>query len=414
MTNEVSPITQAIDVKLIVVPEEMKRSIDWKTEKNTVFLDSFHRRQINPINVRRMTIKKEDGTIEATDKFELVCGLKRLGAAKKLGHKTIDCKIENWTDAELGYLRMVENVHRTQLTPAREALANQKLLAAFAVMFGKDPQKADNNMEVREKQSRVGGKFGPVAQHEKAAESTEEVETEASPSSAESALDGGEAKSQPEATSKKSREKAFTQVLSDVTGKSMRASQIAKVIAEKICAAELEILERANVTSEQLYRIARVEPADERSAVVAMIAFGKAFDDAIKEVKENPEVGEVRKEYLSEVALTDAQWIEHYCGKFRSNLQNPLTFDQDATVYRNTRSARAMFRKQAEDVVLELRMRKYTPATDILHKAMHMEHPGSWLACPDCMGKNLDKPDCRGCLGYGYRVQYHPAKMVRR
>ena len=74
--------------------------------------------------------------------------------------------------------------------------------------------------------------------------------------------------------------KAFTTILSEATGKSTRQSQIDKVIAEAIPPEDLEVLERASITKEKLYQIAKIEPAEERSAIqqtLALIYAGGPF-----------------------------------------------------------------------------------------------------------------------------------------
>ena len=113
------PLTQ------IDVPEG-RPNFNPKTQENSVFIQwagrSTHetREFINPCNVRKVG-----------ERYQLVCGWRRYHVAKYMGWKTITCKIEKWTDRQVEFLGLVENLHRHKMKPAEEALANQKLLKAF-------------------------------------------------------------------------------------------------------------------------------------------------------------------------------------------------------------------------------------------------------------------------------------------
>lgn len=126
-----------INPKDVWVPDTIKKTIDWKTEKNMVFEDSIRRKQINPINVRPLS--SEQLQAQPKHKYELVCGFRRLSAIKHLGFDKITAKIEPWSDKEIGFIRCAENVHRVQLTAPQEAKANQELMRQFKSPSGRTP-----------------------------------------------------------------------------------------------------------------------------------------------------------------------------------------------------------------------------------------------------------------------------------
>jgi hypothetical protein len=391
---------EAIDLGLIFIPEGIKKNINFKTEKNVVLMDSFHRRQVNPINVR--PIETEKGK-----RYELVCGQRRYGAAKRLGHKKILCKIEPWTDKEIEYFRMVENVHRTQLTPSQEAKANQMLLKAFGEMFGEDPGRAAGGIARARDAVRDGGKFEQAASNEGLPESPTFP-----PPATEIMTVAGEVANV--ASIEEVQVKAFSTLLSEATGKSKRMSTDDALIAKKIKPDELEQLEAVDLTRDTLLKIAKIKDENDRSRVVCLVAFGDSFDDAVKQVKEKPDEVPPQTVHKAEHNMTDAEWLSFHCDEFRSNLQNPHMFDQDAILYRVDKTARTAHRTKSQDAILEVRLRRWTPLSDLLSRSLFVKHPSEWQLCPECMGRNDDKSDCKMCVGCGYKVQYEVAKRVAK
>ena len=94
-----------IETKLIHVPKERQKQFDKDNAENRQFVHSLDlaKQLINPLNVR---------PIAGDDKgrFELVCGRRRLWAVKQLGWDQRSCKVESWTDQQIGWIRSCENV----------------------------------------------------------------------------------------------------------------------------------------------------------------------------------------------------------------------------------------------------------------------------------------------------------------
>lgn len=101
---------------------------------------------IQPIIVRR----KED-------RFELICGGRRLRAAKKAGLQTVPAVVKTVSDSEVLELAIIENVQREDLNPIEEANAYRRLMKVFnytqnevAAKVGKDRSTVANTLRLLE------------------------------------------------------------------------------------------------------------------------------------------------------------------------------------------------------------------------------------------------------------------------
>src|SRR5262249_7256798 len=111
-----------IPLKQIFIPENRRRTFDKNNPRLMHFVHYLGKTgMINAINVRKVK----------DDQYELLIGRRRFWAAKQLGWPTIPCVIEKWTDAEIEWVRLCENLHRSHMSKTEEIRANQKLLAEF-------------------------------------------------------------------------------------------------------------------------------------------------------------------------------------------------------------------------------------------------------------------------------------------
>ena len=79
IATEAPSLTVDLEVKLIRVPEDRRKSFDKVDEKNQLFVDSIRRVGVlQPIDVRKID-----------DHYQLVFGRRRLWAVKQLGLPTI-------------------------------------------------------------------------------------------------------------------------------------------------------------------------------------------------------------------------------------------------------------------------------------------------------------------------------------
>src|ERR1700676_849676 len=82
---------------------------------------------IQPPTVRRL----------GAESFDLVCGLQRIEAARRMGLTSILCRIVEITDVEAEMWEIDENLIRAGLSPALEAIYVEKRLRIHEQQFGK-------------------------------------------------------------------------------------------------------------------------------------------------------------------------------------------------------------------------------------------------------------------------------------
>jgi hypothetical protein len=71
------------------------------------------------------------------ENVELVCGLQRIEAARRMGLTSILCRVVELTDSEAELWEIDENLIRAALSPAQEAIYVDKKLGIHEQMFGK-------------------------------------------------------------------------------------------------------------------------------------------------------------------------------------------------------------------------------------------------------------------------------------
>lgn len=112
-----SPVLKEIDITKIVVSKTNPRQF-FNNDTIKELADSISKNGIlQPILVR-----------PKGQKFELVCGERRLRASKKLKLKTIPSQIKSLTDEECLEAQIIENLEREDVHPLHEAISFKKLL----------------------------------------------------------------------------------------------------------------------------------------------------------------------------------------------------------------------------------------------------------------------------------------------
>lgn len=200
---------------------------------------------------------------------------------------------------------------------------------------------------------------------------------------------------------------SFATMLATETGISERAARDKIKIIGNINPDEMDLLELNNPTQADLLKIANVADLTQRRQVMALYNAGQGLDEAIADVVAAPKVTEEIKAKVKQAELTDDIWLETYCKKFRSLLQNTESYDIDALAFRHTSSDRGVYRGKIKNVISESRHKKWTPAVAKMAAAAFMEHPNDWYLCHGCTGKNKANPNCAECHGCGYRVLYN-------
>jgi ParB family chromosome partitioning protein len=117
---------------------------------------------VQPLVVRR---KKE--------RFELICGGRRLKAAKRAGLSEVPAVVKEASDSEVLELAIIENVQRENLNPMEEATSYRKLMKTFnytqaevAAKVGKDRSTVANLLRLLELPEKIrsyikSGKISP-------------------------------------------------------------------------------------------------------------------------------------------------------------------------------------------------------------------------------------------------------------
>jgi ParB family chromosome partitioning protein len=117
---------------------------------------------VQPIVVRRRN-----------NRFELICGGRRLRAARKAGLQAVPAVVKTASDSEVLELAIIENVQREDLNPIEEANAYRKLMKAFnytqnevAAKVGKDRSTVANTLRLLELPEKIrsyikSGKLSP-------------------------------------------------------------------------------------------------------------------------------------------------------------------------------------------------------------------------------------------------------------
>jgi hypothetical protein len=376
-----------VPIELISIPEKRKKSFLKKTKADKDLLQSLKmcKQLINPINVRK---------IPDSDRYELVIGRRRFWAAQTLAWQTVPCKVETWADEQLDFLRTVENVHRTQMTPIQTVRAHQQLMVEWNRRFGQDPGKKVSGKAGSKKVGRGGGgKFTPQT----TTNGSPQPLTATLPLAVDEALEAPDA--EPPVRS-------FSAMLQEATGKSERLARDNMLIAKNINPDDLMALESCDVTRADLLKIAKIDDPSGRKLVMSEIAGGRSLEDAIKSVASTPDIVARDKEMTKEAALSDEDWLTVYkCREFAQGLQDPTKYFRDALLYRFTRDHRSVLRGKCRKRVIEDKLKGWTRVVSWMGRVMFMEHPKDWMYCPNCDGKNVDLPECIECQGSGYNVR---------
>ncbi len=381
-------------VDKIRVPEKRMRRIDWSKGAAKEIIESMERmgRLIDPIAVRH---GGDDGV------HELVIGVTRFLAAKKLGWEKIECKVVKWSADEIEWHAIVENMARKQMDDKERVKLTTILLNLYGRIFGKDPgRKASGAAAVASVDRSKGGKFKSKAPADDDVSPCPET---GEPLNRTVRFNGDDEESlEPD----KEPVKSFTTMVSEQTGVSVDTARDDAKIARTFNPDDQDLFATLNVTRADMLKICDVPDKVAQRQVMSLCAAGRSVDEAIKTVLANPENVAKQKAQIKQAELTDEVWLETYCDKFRPGLQDKTAFDIDALAWRHTSSDRGVFRGKIKEIISKARGKRWTPAVHRMAMAAFMMPPDEWVHCRGCYGKNVDNPDCELCRGAGYAVEY--------
>jgi hypothetical protein len=388
--------TKVVDlpVKQIFIRSDRKKTITIKDEKiqlmvNDVELSGF----LEPIGVRP----------SLDNKYELLYGRKRLWIAKHLGYDTIPAVIkENVADEQVDFITFSENVHRAQLTPAQWISQVQNLARAREKRGIIVNGQSDAGIARAENAVREGGRFAKGKKETDKKDALPKDPSLPPPASGFTPQAGGE-------PSCPGNEKpvSFAKEIAKKSGRDIRTAERDIKLANTLTAEQLKDLDETNITRDDLVKIGDIENEFQRNAVIKSYVCCEgtmSVDELIGDIVGSSEVIKLEAA-VEENAMPDAQWLEVYCGKVRSQIQDTRIYDIDALLYRESRSARAKFAQGIKAKALKARSKGYPPFSSQLLKVLFVDHPGAWYVCCECTGDNVDHPKCSFCHGKGYTVR---------
>jgi hypothetical protein len=391
--TETPSLTIELEVKLIRVPEDRRKSFDKKDEKNQIFVDSIRRVGVlQPIDVRKVD-----------DRYELVFGRRRLWAVKYLGRETIPCKISSWTDNQVARVGVAENNLRGHLTPTQYARQMQLLFREFERCFGPDPGKAAGGIA----QARSAQRNPETKRFTQAAGVGPKSLGLAEEPAVTAAVNGG-AEDDQGPTDPTPR--GYSALLAEATGKHQSKTSEDTKIATSLTPDQLVALDECGriKSKEDLLRLARIADEPLRDRCVKLVCSGSSVQDAIARVEQV--AGQPGNERLAkEVAddeMSDEAWLAVHCAKLRSMLQDPSALERAALLYRHDRERRQAYRARSKDLVFKTRAEGWDPFSNLLAKVIWVEPPDSWYPCHECHGRNMDSRDCVACRGCGFEVRF--------
>ncbi len=123
--------TTDLPVNLIYIPDGHKMRFDPRDDFNRQFVDNIDR-----VGLLHHIIVRSVG-----DKYELVCGRRRLWAVKQLKHEMIWARIVELLPDEVQYFMISENLYRRNYTKTQRLKLVVELRKVYDEIFGKDPMR---------------------------------------------------------------------------------------------------------------------------------------------------------------------------------------------------------------------------------------------------------------------------------
>ena len=389
-----------LPIESIFVGEKRKKRFDPKDEKNEKFKNNIDRAgMINPIAARPVG-----------EKYELVCGRRRLWAAKQLRWKFVPAIINDWADDELLFLSAAENALRGHLTPAQQIQVMQQLMIEYEKIWGKDPGRRIGGRARAATAYRdpVTKKFvaNPVVLSERGPIDGDNFTQE--PAKPNLGLAGSDTNGEPAEQSITNRVHAD---FGESVTRSKREAKIAKALTQDQLVA-LDTCEK--VTKKVLEKLANIKDPDKRKVAFNIMCTGADPASAIEQATSDiPETQEIL-ERLREAQMPDEEWIESFCQKKREEFQDPKHFDRSAILYRRTRDDRAALRAKCGKEVWEAHQERPTGFTWVFVRLLFVDHPRGWEICMKCLGLNVKSPHCSECYGTGFKVKWEWPVKPRR
>ena len=383
-----------IDIKQIDPPVGGKfKQYDPDQIDHGIFFDGVQREGIlNPISVR----PTGDG------RYELVCGQKRLWAARRMKWAKIQAVVGEWTPEETQFVRIIENLHRKQMSKAEKAKAVKDLIAEFAKLYGQDPGNALGGKARSEKAERRGqsGEF----------QKTPDPSASTQVPALAAAANAGAPITPDQATAE--QPKTYRQRVAEVSGQSERVSRNDVTIAEAFNNEQLEMLGMRNIGERDLLKMARIVDAEQRNRVVNLVCSNVAVDEAIKREKAIPKLKRTdAPKPPKDADLSDMDWARLYCSTLLKEVAEPDRLLNAISLYRKVVPALTDLKKAIGGKVQQTRTLGYDPLSYLLGRTISVSHPSQWYLCGLCKGANGGHKQCLDCKGTGFRLRHDQGQL---
>jgi ParB-like nuclease domain len=274
------PVTTLhISIEKIVIPEDKALNFDLRDERNVRFIENLDKvGLLEPICVRPLG-----------DEFELVYGRRRLWGAKALKWKFIEAIVAEYSDDEIKFVTIVENVDRTQLTAVQELELLKSLNEVHERLFGPNPGRRTSGRARAAKALRdpvtkqfvVGPKLSPQPTqvidpdnpHGDFASSPVPVADAVSgPFNVSGAAEVSDGETQ-----------SYSRLAAGPLAKSERQTRHDAALAKAFTQSQLRALGKCKQISKRaLGKLAKIKNAERRAQAVAFVCSGKAVADAIR------------------------------------------------------------------------------------------------------------------------------------
>jgi ParB family transcriptional regulator, chromosome partitioning protein len=209
----------------------------------------------------------------------------------------------------------------------------------------------------------------------------------------------------------------FAERLAAATGVSETTAQREVRRAINLTDEQLEVCQWKKLKKGQIASIASLAKS-ERKQVVDLIANGRGFDEAWRQVdpKAKKASGKSRDQEAAEAAakreeqpdLSDADWFDQCCGDKAKMIPNRERFKADALVFRRLSKPRHLFRTKAKATLEATDQGLGTgPFIKMVQFLMAVSHPNEWPVCVPCNGDGKDEVgnECSTCSGAGYLLE---------
>lgn len=403
------------DVKVldIEIPKSRVKKVDLGTDGGELLLESVKKQGI--LHPPLVQPPKETG-----GKYRLVFGQRRWNCAKKLKLETIRVTVDDsMSDAEVEQAILAENLFRKgdkSPTDRRKAVArwwdlHKAALEAEGKEDGKQYQTKGNSYH----DAKQNGKVKPKEEEESTEEAEEESDADGDTGARRAPLsdeqeesgDGGADDSGDDES-----ERAFSRKIQDATGCSRRKAQYDAAIAKAFNEEQLDVIGALGLSEEIVRQLAAIKSDEDRNAALTLISGGRDPQDAIDNARKDLAAAKKNRR-RDDDELTDGEWLEQYCGEFRSKLTNLKAFDTSALLYRKTRSHLGVLKAGIWQDVRNGKLNKAgDPLTAFLSMAIAINHPSQWLLCGVCSGTGGDgnAGSCGTCRGCGFKLSFGEVK----